>query len=49
MVQYINKIFGLEEFRINRIETSKDEIYIYVRNRSVPYGNIAVQKSFFQA
>jgi transposase len=31
MVQYINKIFGLEEFRINRIETSKDEICIYVQ------------------
>jgi transposase len=31
MVQYINKIFGLEEFRINRIETSKDEIYIHAQ------------------
>lgn len=31
MVQHIDKIFGLQEFRINRIEIFKDEIYLYVQ------------------
>jgi transposase len=30
MVQFINKILGLKEFRINRIEVLKNEINIYV-------------------
>lgn len=30
MVQFINKILGLKEFRINRIEVLKDKINIYV-------------------
>lgn len=31
MIQYINKIFGLEEFRINRVEVFKNEVYLYVK------------------
>lgn len=31
MIQNIDKIFGLKEFQINRIEVLKDEIYIYVQ------------------
>ena len=31
MVQFINKILGLKEFRVNRVEVHKDEIDVYVK------------------